>query len=278
MKRIALALLAVVLFTGFMVPASKMAELMKAPEDLEVLVLNGNAFFNLGKEYINTPVPCRVIIKSNGYVRQDYQFPKARVSIINEGLRQTTLVNKVRISAPLQIFAQNNMFTVLVGLYLSDNPQRIFNEIRLNQTKVAYGLANDRAAYIVGNDNDQLFIDNEDTVPIMYRIAYNNNYILAVVKNYLTGAQLANNTAKIKKGSDANGTALRIEADSSTQATMTLPATVELYNGDEIVQRWEFQDAVLFHRGTDMGSLFLTPYELKRLPVSQQALSPFMLF
>ncbi len=278
MKRIILVLLAVVLFTDFIIPAYKMAELMKSQKSLDVLVLNGNAFFNLGKDYINIPVPCRVIIKPDGHVRQDYVFPKAVVSIINDGLRQSILVNNVRMLTPMQIFSQNNLFTVLVGLYLSDNPQRIFNEIGLNQTKVAYGLADNRAAYIIGDDNDQLFIDNEDTVPIMYRIKYENNYVLAVVKDYLTDVKLANNTAKIKNGDDNNDATVHIEADTYTQTAMTLPEVAELYNGDSLVQRWEFKDAVLFHKNAYINNLFLTPYEMKRLPISRQTLSSFILF
>ena len=278
MKKVLFGLLAVMLLSGFIIPSSKMASLMKAQKGLDVLVLNGTSFFNLGKDYVNTPVPCRIIIKSNGYVRQDYQFPRARVSIINEGLRQTTLVNKVRMSSPLPLFSQNNLFTVLVELYLSDNPQRIFNEIGLNQTKVAYGLANDRAAYIIGDDNNQLFIDNEDTVPLMYRITYGSSQILSVVKSSLAGARLAYNTAKIKNAHGNNDTTVSVEVDSATQTTMTLPRTVELYNGNALVQRWEFRDAVLFHTDADIKRLLPTPAELKRLPVSQQAVSPFMLF
>ena len=278
MKKVLFGFLAAILLSGFIIPSSKMASLMKAQKGLDVLVLNGTAFFNLGKDYVNTPVPCRVIIKSNGYVRQDYQFPRARVTVLNEGLHQTTLVNKVRMSSPLPLFSQNNLFTVLVELYLSDNPQRIFNEIGLNQTKVAYGLANDRAAYIIGDDNNQLFIDNEDTVPLMYRITYGSSQILSVVKSYLTGAQLAYNTAKIKNANGNNGTPVSIEVDSATQTTMTLPRTVELYNADALVRRWEFKDAVLFHTDADIKKLILTPAEVKRLPVSQQVVSPFMLF
>ena len=278
MKKVFFGLLAVMLLSGFIIPSSKMASLMKAQKGLDVLVLNGTSFFNLGKDYVNTPVPCRVIIKSNGYVRQDYQFPRARVSIINEGLHQTTLVNKVRMSSPLPLFSQNNLFTVLVELYLSDNPQRIFNEIGLNQTKVAYGLANDRAAYIIGDDNNQLFIDNEDTVPLMYRITYGSSQILSVVKSSLTGARLAYNTAKIKNVHGNNDTTVSVEVDSATQTTMTLPRTVELYNGNTLVQRWEFRDAVLFHTDADIKRFLPTSAELKRLPVSQQAVSPFMLF
>ena len=278
MKKVLFGFLAAILLSGFIIPSSKMASLMKAQKGLDVLVLNGTAFFNLGKDYVNTPVPCRVIIKSNGYVRQDYQFPRARVTVLNEGLHQTTLVNKVRMSSPLPLFSQNNLFTVLVELYLSDNPQRLFNEIGLNQTKVAYGLANDRAAYIIGDDNNQLFIDNEDTVPLMYRITYGSSQILSVVKSYLTGAQLAYNTAKIKNTNGNNGTPVSVEVDSATQTTMTLPRTVELYIGDALVQRWEFKDAVLFHTDADIKKLILTPAEVKRLPVSQQVVSPFMLF
>ncbi len=278
MKKVLFGFLAAILLSGFIIPSSKMASLMKAQKGLDVLVLNGTAFFNLGKDYVNTPVPCRVIIKSNGYVRQDYQFPRAWVTVLNEGLHQTTLVNKVRMSSPLPLFSQNNLFTVLVELYLSDNPQRIFNEIGLNQTKVAYGLANDRAAYIIGDDNNQLFIDNEDTVPLMYRITYGSSQILSVVKSYLTGAQLAYNTAKIKNTNGNNGTPVSVEVDSATQTTMTLPRTVELYNGDALVRRWEFKDAVLFHTDADIKKLILTPAEVKRLPVSQQVVSPFMLF
>ena len=278
MKKVLFGFLAAILLSGFIIPSSKMASLMKAQKGLDVLVLNGTAFFNLGKDYVNTPVPCRVIIKSNGYVRQDYQFPRAWVTVLNEGLHQTTLVNKVRMSSPLPLFSQNNLFTVLVELYLSDNPQRLFNEIGLNQTKVAYGLANDRAAYIIGDDNNQLFIDNEDTVPLMYRITYGSSQILSVVKSYLTGAQLAYNTAKIKNANGNNGTKVSVEVDSATQTTMTLPRTVELYNGDALVRRWEFKDAVLFHTDADVKKLILTPAEVKRLPVSQQVVSPFMLF
>ena len=278
MKKVLFGFLAAILLSGFIIPSSKMASLMKAQKGLDVLVLNGTAFFNLGKDYVNTPVPCRIIIKSNGYVRQDYQFPRAWVTVLNEGLHQTTLVNKVRMSSPLPLFSQNNLFTVLVELYLSDNPQRIFNEIGLNQTKVAYGLANDRAAYIIGDDNNQLFIDNEDTVPLMYRTTYGSNQILSVVKSYLTGAQLAYNTAKIKNTNGNNGTPVSVEVDSATQTTMTLPRTVELYNGDALVRRWEFKDAVLFHTDADIKKLILTPAEVKRLPVSQQVVSPFMLF
>lgn len=278
MKKVLFGLLAAVLLSGFIVPAWKMASLMQVQKGLDVLVLNGTAFFNLGKDYINSPVPCRVIIKANGSVRQDYQFPKARITVLNEGLHQITLVNNVRMSSPLALFSQNNLFTVLVAMYLSDNPQRIFNEIGLNQTKVAYGLANDRAAYIIGDDNNQLFIDNEDTVPIMYRATYGSIHMLSVVKSTMDSAWLAYNTARIKKAGVDNGTPVSVEVDNATQTTMTLPRTVELYNGDALVQRWEFKDAVLFHTDADIKRLLLTPYEIKRLPVSQQALSPFMLF
>ncbi len=278
MKRMALIALALISFTGFIVPSSKMAELMKAQKDFKVLILNGDAFFNLSKDYVNRPVPCRVIITSNGYMRQDYKFPKAVVSIINERLRQTMIVNTVRMQLPLQIFSQNNIFILLSGLYLSGAPQSLFNEMALDSTKVAYGLANNRAAYIIGNDNDQLFIDNEKTVPIMYRIKYENKYILTVVKDYLDHARLAEGAAKIKKANSNESTSLRVEADGYTQTDITLPQSVELYDGDAIVQTWTFTDAVLFSRDADIKGLILTPYEIKRLPVSKQALSPFMLF
>lgn len=278
MKRMALIALAVISLTGFIVPSSKMAELMKAQKDFKVLILNGDAFFNLSKDYVNRPVPCRVIITSNGYMRQDYKFPKAVVSIINERLRQTMIVNTVRMQLPLQIFSHNNIFILLAGLYLSGAPQSLFNEMALDSTKIAYGLANNRAAYILGNDNDQLFIDNEKTVPIMYRIKYENKYILTVVKDYLDHAKLAEGAAKVKKANNNEGMSLRVEADGYTQTDITLPQSVELYDGDAIVQTWTFTDAVLFPRDADIKDLILTPYEIKRLPVSKQALSPFMLF
>lgn len=278
MKRIAFALLAIMLFTGFIIPASKMAELMKPEKGLKVLVLNGDAYFNISKDYINRSVPCRIIMTSNGYARQDYKFPKAVVSIINERLRQTVLVNNVRMHAPLQIFSQNNVFILLTGLYLSGAPQAIFNEMGLDSTKVSYGLANNMAAYIIGNDNDQLFIDNEKTVPIMYRIKYGDKYILAVVKDYLSSAKLSEGAVKMKKDNGAANILIPLETDNYTQTTMTLPQNIELYSGDVLVQRWAFTDAVLFPRDTDIKGIILTPYDIKKLPISEQALSPFMLF
>jgi hypothetical protein len=278
MKRTLLALLALALFTGFIVPASKMAELMKPEKGLRVLVLSGEAYFNLSKDYINRPVPCRVIVTSNGYARQDYKFPKAVVSIINERLRQTVLVNNVRMHAPLQIFSQNNIFILLTGLYLSGAPQALFNEMGLDSTKVAYGLANNMAAYIIGNDNDQLFIDNEKTVPIMYRIKYEDKYIVAIIKDYLSSAKLSEGAAKIKKDNGAANIFIPLETDHYVQTTTTLPQNVELYNGDALVQRWVFTDAVLFPRDADIKGLILTPYDIKKLPLSDQTLSPFMLF
>ena len=278
MRRAALVLLAVVSFTGFIVPASKMAELMKARGRFKALVFNGDTFFNIGNDYLNRAVPCRVVITPSGYVRQDYKFPKAVVSIINEGTKQTMLINNVRIGTSLPMFSRNNVFALLMGLFLSNSPGNVFNEMGLDSTKVAYGLADNRAAYIIGNDNDQMFIDNEQTVPLMFRVKYNNAYLYVVVKNYLNTARLIDGSATIKDRGPGGGIPLRVGAAGYTETAVILPQTVELYRGDMLVQRWLFTDAVLFPAGTGIKKLVLTPYEIKRLPFSRQRLSPFMLF
>jgi len=271
--RLAACVLAIALFSGFIIPAYKMAELMKAQKGMAMLVLTGNAFFNLGKEYFNTPVPCRVIIRSDGYVKQDYMFPKANVNVIYTEHHENIIINNVRVLAPVTPFSQQKVFTALMELYLSDNPQKIFNEIGINQSQVAYGLANDRAAYIIGSDNNQLFIDNEDTVPLMYRIVSAHVYQLAVVKDYLDSAELANNNAKLTIGPH-----LSVAIDSYTRLDIILPKIVELYNGDTLVQRWEFSHAVVLPGGISFNNLLLSTYEIKKLPVTNQSLSPFMLF
>lgn len=273
MRRLFVALLSIILFSGFIIPAYKMAELMIAPESMDTLVLNGNAFFNLGKDYINTPVPCRIIIRANGYLKQDYMFPKANVSVVTNGTNQIIIINNTRMLAPLQLFSHNKIFTMLIGLYLSSNPQKLFNEMNINQTQVAYGLANYRAAYIIGNNNNQLFIDNELKVPIIYRKAILNNYESVVVKEYLTEANLANNNANI-----INGEQLNITVNHYTFTNTTLPRIVELYNGDIIIQRWEFRYATVFNKQTNLNSLLISFSDIKKLPTDSQTFSPFMLY
>ncbi len=278
MKKIILACAAFAVFSGFIIPAAKMASLMKAQKGLAALVLNGTSFFNLGKDYINTPVPCRVIVTANGRLRQDYLFPRAHITLINTGLHQTILVNGVRMTSPPVIFAQNNIAAVLFALYLSDNPARVFSEIGLNQASVAYGLANNRAAYIIGNDPDQLFIDNEDTVPLMYRITQGSTVILSAVKDYLNAAGVVDNTAVAKPAPGSGNLTLETEAGSITQTVMTLPRVVELYNGNTLVQRWEFHSALLLRNDAGIRELLPVPYALRKLRTTDQQLSPFMLF
>ncbi len=274
MRRVAVVLLAVISLMGFIVPAFKMADLLKTKGRFSALVLNGNAFFNIGDDYFNRSIPCRVIITPSGYVRQDYRFPKAVVSILNEGTSQTVMVNDVRLGTPLSIFSQNNVFALLIELYLSDSPSTVFHEMGLNLTEVAYGLANNRAAYIIGNDNDQVFIDNEMTVPLMFRVQYDHEYLYAVVKNYFNTARLIEGDA----GGGGEGIPLQVLGAKYTDTSMVLPQTMELYAGNALVQRWIFTDAVLFPAGADIKKLVLTPYEIKRLPLSRQQVSPFMLF
>ncbi len=278
MKKFMLACAALAVFAGFIIPASKMASLMKAQNGLGVLVLNGTAFFNLGKAYSNTPVPCRIIVTANGTLRQDYLFPRAHITLINAGIHQFTLVNGVRLASPVGIFEQNNVAAVLFALYLSDNPGRVFNEIGVNQAAVAYGLANNRAAYIIGTDADQLFIDNEDTVPLMYRITAGTTVILSAVKDYMTSAGLLAATAVPKPAANAGDLSLITQAGDVTQTAATLPRIVELYNGNTLVQRWEFDHALLLHSDAVIKALLPTPYEISRLRVTDQPLSPFMLF
>ncbi|MGC8580472.1 MAG: hypothetical protein ACP5QW_09455 [bacterium] len=273
MKRLIVAISAIVLFSGFIIPAYKMAELLTATGNEDTIVLKGNAFFNLGKDYIDKPVPCTVIIRANGYIKQDYIFPRAHVSIVTIGTNKTVIVNNTRILTPVQLFARNNIFVLLMRLYLSDNPQMVFKEMGVNQSQVAYGLANNRAAYIIGNDNDQLFIDNELTVPIMYRLGSANDYALAVVKSYLTDANLASNKSVIIKDEKSG-----VSIDNYASINTTLPGTVELYDRGTLVQRWEFKDAIIFNKAASLNSLLLSPYDIRKLPTTTQILSPFMLF
>ncbi len=276
-KRLILVLAAFLSLTAFIIPAYKMAGLMKADKHFNALVLQGNAFFNLSGDYINRAVPLRMIVTPSGYSMQSYIFPKAHVNIINERNQQTILINNVKLQTIPVIFSRNNLLALLTGLYLSGTPQQTFTDMGLDLKFTAYGLANDRAAYIIGNDNDQLFIDNEKTVPIMFRIKYNNVYTEAVVKDYMDSAKLMEGPIRTAKPNSESGFA-RLQAERYTDTDIILPRTIELYDGNVMAQKWVFTEAFLLTGDQEIKHFILTWHEVTKLPLSHEPLSPFMLF
>ncbi len=264
-------LISVFCLTAFIIPGFKMADIMKADPDYKALILYGKTYLNIGNSFSAQPVNTRVIITPSGYVRQDYNFPKAVVTIINSDSRPIILVNNVLLNQNPAVFSTNDLFASILRLYLSKNPLHVFNKMHIDTAKVAYGLANNRAAYIIGSDSIQLFIDNELTVPMMYRIKNGNNYTEAAVVSYLRSAFITDTVSQLPGpgGLSNKGYA---------EQKMTLPANVELYSSNTLLQKWDFTQAVLLTNDRPIQELILSSWEIRKLKIYSPALSPFILY